>query len=364
MTTANEKLLRDAVAHAVAMERFKNATAAQVAAYVSRYVVPRMAAAAKGMRKEGARYTKSTIEAAVIAARKAASAGVDEVAKRLGATVVRQASAEASIAAGYVANATGMRLAVGAAAAPPNLGAALFDHPLVRRWFAALKSGTQRAVERAIRAGAAANEQPDQIARRILGDKSAGRAFGGVAAKARRDAESVARTVIAFSGTRAREAAYASNADVIRGVRIVATLDERTTLVCMGQDGKVYPLNEGPRPPFHFNCRTVTAPVTKSWAEIMAAAKGDPTKFPPQAPKGSRASMRGEVPASLTYAEWLRTQPASFQDEVLGTRRAELFRSGLVQLDRFVDASGKSLSITELERMAELASRAPPPGAV
>ena len=116
------------------------------------------------------------------------------------------------------------------------------------------------------------------------------------------------RTTVTEASASAREATYAANADVLRGVQIVATLDSRTTQVCRHYDGKVFPVNEGPRPPFHFNCRTTTAPVTKSWSEIAAghkAAPGSPIVAAlAQVPLGARASMSGEVPVQLTYAEW------------------------------------------------------------
>jgi hypothetical protein len=55
----------------------------------------------------------------------------------------------------------------------------------------------------------------------------------------------------------------------------------------------------------------------------------------------------GRVPAKTTYDEWLRLQPATFQDDVLGPERAKLFRDGMT-LDRFVDFNGRRFTLDEL----------------
>jgi hypothetical protein len=64
---------------------------------------------------------------------------------------------------------------------------------------------------------------------------------------------------------------------------------------------------------------------------------------------GTRESMDGEVPESLTYNEWLKGQPAAVQDDILGPTRGELFRKGGIHLERFVDDSGRKWTLDELE---------------
>lgn len=84
---------------------------------------------------------------------------------------------------------------------------------------------------------------------------------------------------------------------------------------------------DGPVPPLHFNCRCVRIPVVKSWRDLGFDID--------EVPEGTRASMDGQVPETQTYGAWLKTQPASVQDEALGPKRAELFRGGMT-VDRFV----------------------------
>ena len=90
------------------------------------------------------------------------------------------------------------------------------------------------------------------------------------------------------------------------------------------------------------NCRSTTVPVLKSWRELGLDAD--------EVPEGTRASMSGQVAADLTYGEWLRRQPASVQDEVLGASKGRLFRAGGLPMDKFVDATGRAYTLDELRR--------------
>jgi hypothetical protein len=48
-----------------------------------------------------------------------------------------------------------------------------------------------------------------------------------------------------------------------------------------------------------------------------------------------RSAENGPVDANLTYYEWLKTQPAAFQDEALGKTRGQLMRDGGLSAERF-----------------------------
>jgi hypothetical protein len=66
----------------------------------------------------------------------------------------------------------------------------------------------------------------------------------------------------------------------------------------------------------------------------------------------TRASMDGQVAQTETYQTWLKKKPDAFQDEVLGKEKAQMFRDGM-PLDRFVDASGKTLTLEQLKKIEE-----------
>lgn len=88
------------------------------------------------------------------------------------------------------------------------------------------------------------------------------------------------------------------------------------------------------------NCRSVSVPVLKSWKELGI----DIADMPP----GTRASMDGQVPADLTYRQWLSRQSAERQDEILGPERGKLLRAGKVTVEQFTDDKGNWLTLDQL----------------
>ena len=66
--------------------------------------------------------------------------------------------------------------------------------------------------------------------------------------------------------------------------------------------------------------------------------------------------MAGDVPGDVTYQDWLRRQPAAFQDEALGKTKGKLFRDGGLTLDRFVDpVTARPFTLDDLRRKNEAA---------
>ena len=93
----------------------------------------------------------------------------------------------------------------------------------------------------------------------------------------------------------------------------LSTLDSRTTKICMSRDGNEYKVGQGPMPPAHFNCRSTTYAVTPE-------TKG----------------IRDE-----TYNEWLRRQPASVQDGIMGKSRAQKYRDNpSFTIQKFISRNG------------------------
>lgn len=169
----------------------------------------------------------------------------------------------------------------------------------------------------------------------------------------RREIRTQVRTALNHMSSTAREVTYEKNQDLIKGVQWVSTLDGRTTLLCMNLDGKVdlydgsvRELN-GMRPPAHYNCRSTTVPVLKSLQEMGISEEG----FTPS----TRASMNGQVAETKTYATWFKDQPKKFQKQVLGAKRYELYNSGELTLDKFLD-NGRTLTIKELYSKYDLSS--------
>jgi len=218
-----------------------------------------------------------------------------------------------------------------------------FDGRLMQDVFRDLPATTFRDVQRSIRSGVVEGRATEQIVKEI---------FDGPIEKSRRNVRTVVRTATNHTANAAREVTYEANDDIIKAVQWVSTLDGRTSAVCQARDGKTYEPGEGPRPPAHFNCRSTTIPITKSYRELGF----DIDELPP----GTRASMNGQVPANQDYDAWLRKQPTEFQDEVLGREKAEIFRTG-VKVDKFVDASGRELTVDQIRRNENIKPRKPTP---
>ncbi|MBX5238635.1 minor capsid protein [Rhizobium sp. NLR22b] len=223
-----------------------------------------------------------------------------------------------------------------------------FDGRLLKDWYTDLEAGAYRRLRDSIRMGYIEGRTTDQIIRDIRGTR-AQQYKDGILEISRRGAEATVRTAINHTANVARNETYKANSDLVKGVQWISTLDARTTAVCRGRDGNVYPLDSGPRPPAHVNCRSSTAPVLKSWKEMGINLK--------EAPEGTRASMDGQVPASMTYSDWLRKQPKDVQDDILGVAKAKLFRNGDLPLDRFIDRAGHEYTLDELRRREAAAWR-------
>ena len=72
-------------------------------------------------------------------------------------------------------------------------------------------------------------------------------------------ARSLSRSSVVHAANTSKEEVYKVNP--ITQVEWVSTLDSHTTAYCRGQDGKIYDVGSGPRPPAHYNCRSVTRPL-------------------------------------------------------------------------------------------------------
>lgn len=210
-----------------------------------------------------------------------------------------------------------------------------FEGHLLKDWFNGLTVKAQSGANAVINQGMIQGHSIDQMVTNL---------YSGPARIVDQNADMIVRTAVNAISSQARERTYAENLDIVGEVMWVSTLDARTTIICMSRDGKRYPVMEGPRPPAHIGCRSTTVPITKSWEElgIPGLKELDET---------TRATMDGQKPDKVTYEDWLKAKPASFQNEVLGPKRAELFREQGLSLKDMVNAStGKTLTIDQLEK--------------
>lgn len=145
------------------------------------------------------------------------------------------------------------------------------------------------------------------------------------------------RTVLQSFAEETRERVYKENeqyfGDGEYKYEYLATLDNRTCLVCADCSGKLYKkLEDCPHVPQHRGCRCLIIP--------YFYIEND-----------KRASMNGYVDADISFDDWLQEQSAKTQKEVLGATRYKLFQEG-VKINQFVD-NGRVLTIDELYESLE-----------
>jgi len=174
----------------------------------------------------------------------------------------------------------------------------------------------------------------------------------GILDKVNRNTEIMVRTAVQNASAQAKQAIWEANSDVVQGVEWVSTLDSRTTSQCRSLDAQVFPVDSGPRPPIHYGCRSTTAPAIDPRFDFLKEGETRPAI----GEDASGANDRGVV-KNQTYYEWLKTQPAQFQDKVLGGTRGALFRNGGLNADQFsaLQLNSNFLPMT----LEEMASEAP-----
>ena len=117
---------------------------------------------------------------------------------------------------------------------------------------------------------------------------------------------------------------------------------------CQSLDGQEFPIDEGPRPPYHQNCRTTTSAVLVDEFSFLSQGRTRSARDP-------QTGEVGRVSANQTYYGWLKTQPASVQDSIIGPNRGQLLRGGGISSERFAELQlGKNFEPLTLAQMREL----------
>ena len=131
----------------------------------------------------------------------------------------------------------------------------IYSEPLLAPFVRHYTDAQKTRIAAVVRQGVAQGLTNAQIRQRVIGTKKAGYNDGIVGASVR-SGDALVRTAVQHVSSAARQAVAEANADIVAGVRMVATLDSRTSSVCRSIDGRVFPVDSGARPPFHINCRT------------------------------------------------------------------------------------------------------------
>lgn len=193
-------------------------------------------------------------------------------------------------------------------------------------------------VAQIVRDGYMFGETTDQVTQRIM----------DITGTQQRQAATLARTITNHVSINARNMVIRENGGVIQGYKWISVLDSHTSLICASRDGTIYEdKDENPKPPAHFNCRSTIAFIVDGQYDL---GPDKTSRRPAEGPRGGKT-----VRDTTNYEKWLRRQPVAFQEEVLGKAKATLFRRGNLSIGRFVDDSGKVLSLQELRELEPLA---------
>lgn len=253
-----------------------------------------------------------------------------------------------------------------------------FEGRTVREWMSRSAAADIERVTRAARLAMVNGETVQQATARIIGSKKYN-FKDGASRKFRSNIETNLITAINGISNSINVQLVAENTDIISYEVFAATLDIRTTKICASNDGKKFKAGEGPVPPLHMRCRSRRLPVVteeafnrrgmdptfeKELVEDFArknglgkvSSVGDlPYGYKTAYNKWMRKERRsrvGDVPAEVTFEQWLHKRNKQFQDEYFGSKRkAELFRNGKLSLDKFVTRDGYELTIVQLEKL-------------
>ncbi len=360
MATANEILQAEAIRHQLELQRYNNHAAQKMVALLNRSDADLIAQLQIAIDRAGSNWSVDRLESLLSQVRSLNAAAYTATGQALTTELVQFSAYEAAkqilmltkaipaevLAKVPLVSVSGTQVHAAAMARP-------FQGRLLSEWMQGLESGRAAKIRDAVRIGFTESQTTEQIIRRIKGTK-AKRYADGLLDRPRADLETVVRSAISHTAAYARNATAQANADIIASVDWLSTLDGKTSEACQIRDGLHYTLDHKPighHVPWlagpgalHFNCRSTSTFTLKSAEQMRLNGLSAST----------RASMSGQVAADLTYADWLKSQPASVQDDALGPIRARLYRKGKLSFDRFYNDKGRRLSLDELrERDAE-----------
>ncbi len=347
---ANERLFDDAIRHQIYLQGFNNRQVRDMLALL-RKVENRVLSA---LVDPTTGYGEARLTETLKTVRGIMSDGYGGIVDATKTTMKALGDYEAEWQVAALARSTGLDISFAKPAAN-QIWAAVTTKPfsgrIMSEWFSDMESGAYKRMKDTIRLGYVDGTPTAKIIRQIRGTRVMGFKDGVIGAN-RRGLETAVRTAVGHSAAAARMRTIEQNSEVVKGVVWRSTLDGRTSPICRPRDGKKYDLNRQPvehslpwlggAGSAHPQCRSTAIPYLKSWKEMGIDLK--------EAPEGTRASMNGQVPADMNYNDWLRGQSTAVQKQVLGQKRAQLFRRGELSIDRFQNNYGKRYTLDQLRK--------------
>lgn len=182
-------------------------------------------------------------------------------------------------------------------------------------------------------AGTVQQQVEDRLRRAVLNEQAMGALAAEVAAieqTAIRAAEALVQTSLASVAQAALVQVAEANAEGLRALTWLTTLDSRACPVCIALSGQSWTIDDkrplgssGPwpgEPPIHPRCRCV----------LSVVATGDP------------------LPRDQTFAAWLTTRTTTEQRAILGPGRYALWQRGTLKLRQLIDQRHRPLTLDQL----------------
>jgi len=168
-------------------------------------------------------------------------------------------------------------------------------------------------------------------------------------------AERIVRTNLNAAYNDAQKAVIQANSDIFAGYRWEATLDDRTSDICLMLHGQQWGLEEiPPGPPAHWNCRSILVPVFRD-ASVQSLMDEDITRVRNYTlnADGSTTQKDGFIRGGTTATDWARKQPSVTVRELTGSRlKAQLFSEGKIGFNDIIGPDFKRRTDREILRRA------------
>jgi hypothetical protein len=130
-----------------------------------------------------------------------------------------------------------------------------FEGRSLQEWLLRLRMTDLQQFENQIRIGLVQNESSDDITRRIVGTRTQNGRDGAVQLT-RKSIQTMAVTSMGVYGDAVREDFFVTNSGMFLQEIFVPVVDDRTTVLCLSLERRVFPVGQGPIPPLHWNCRS------------------------------------------------------------------------------------------------------------
>jgi SPP1 gp7 family putative phage head morphogenesis protein len=231
----------------------------------------------------------------------------------------------------------------------PLVGGELVDELLSK-----IAESARQKVEYAIRDGISSGKTNQQIVQQIRGNKRLN-FEDGILTSSKSDIDRTVRTVRSHVANQAYLDSF--NKIGFEYVRLVATLDGRTSKLCASLDGTVWEINDPAKrvPPLHPNCRSILVPVEKDGRLVGERPFVMDERRVKDIPKDERSQLIGQLDANTTFREFFKKTDDFFQKEWLGPKRFKLYKDGKFDFEKFFDPEGRLYSLDELRKLDEKA---------